>query len=154
MQFTLYAARRLFHGASRLVQGMSAWWLKTPRAPSRHSRDAKVYGHTTTARHKLSTHHLGFWSGLAKILRCFRFIFNDAFPVRVEHDGSVGIGCGQDIYTFLVPNPSAVTALRLCRGRSPLFLHCLVTIMRGDSYLIAQFTLGVGCLCFTPNYFR
>ena len=43
------------HGASRLVQAMSAWLVKTRRAPSRHSRHARVYGHTTTAVHKLST---------------------------------------------------------------------------------------------------
>ena len=29
--------------------------VKTRRASFRHSRDARVYGHTTTARHKLST---------------------------------------------------------------------------------------------------
>ena len=34
---------------------MSAWLVKTRRAPSRHSRGARVYGHTTTAMHKLST---------------------------------------------------------------------------------------------------
>ena len=56
MQSTLHATRRTPpHGASRLVQAMSAWWVKTQRAPSRHSRDARVYGHTTTAMHKLST---------------------------------------------------------------------------------------------------
>ena len=33
---------------------MSAWLVKTRRAPSRHSRDARVYGHTTTAMHHLS----------------------------------------------------------------------------------------------------
>ena len=31
--------------ALRLVQAMSAWLVKTRRAPSRHSRDARVYGH-------------------------------------------------------------------------------------------------------------
>ena len=41
--------------ASRLVQAMSAWLVKTRRAPSLHSRDARVYGHTTTAMHKQST---------------------------------------------------------------------------------------------------
>ena len=40
---------------SHLVQVMSAWLVKTRRAPSRHSRDARVYGHSTTAMHKLST---------------------------------------------------------------------------------------------------
>ena len=29
--------------------------MKTRRAPSRHIRDARVYGHTTTAMHKLNT---------------------------------------------------------------------------------------------------
>ena len=55
MQFTLHATRRAPHGALRLVQAMSAWLEKTRRAPSRHSRDARVYGHSTTAMHKLST---------------------------------------------------------------------------------------------------
>ena len=55
MQFTLHATRRTPHSASRLVQAMSAWLVKTRRAPSRHSRDARVYGHTTTTMHKLST---------------------------------------------------------------------------------------------------
>ena len=34
---------------------MSAWLVKTARAPSRHGRDTGIYGHTTTAMHKLST---------------------------------------------------------------------------------------------------
>ena len=33
---------------------VSAWLVKTRRARSRRSRDAMVYGHTTTAMHKLS----------------------------------------------------------------------------------------------------
>ena len=49
------APRRAPHNASRLVQAISAWLKKTRRAPSRHSGDARVYGHTTTAMHKLST---------------------------------------------------------------------------------------------------
>ena len=55
MQFTLHASRRTPHGASRLVQAMSPWLVQTRRAPSRHSRDARVYGHTTTAMHHLGT---------------------------------------------------------------------------------------------------
>ena len=40
------------HGASRLVLAVSAWSVKTRRAPSRHCRDARrVHGHTTTAMH-------------------------------------------------------------------------------------------------------
>ena len=53
MQFTLHATRRTPHGAWRLVQAMmSAWLVKTRRAPSRHSRDAIIYGHSPTAMHK------------------------------------------------------------------------------------------------------
>ena len=55
MQFTLHGTRRTPHGVSRLVQAMSAWLVKTRRAPSRYSRDVRVYGHTTTAMHKLTT---------------------------------------------------------------------------------------------------
>ena len=52
-QFTLHATRRTSHGASRSVQAMSAWLVKTRRAPSRHGRDTRVYGHTTTAMHRV-----------------------------------------------------------------------------------------------------
>ena len=55
MQFTLHATRRTPHGASRLVRTMSAWLAKTRRPPSRQSRNARVYGHTTTATHKPRT---------------------------------------------------------------------------------------------------
>ena len=36
-------------------QTMSAWSVKTRRAPSRHCRGARVYGHRTTAMHEMST---------------------------------------------------------------------------------------------------
>ena len=55
MQFTIHATRRTPHGASRLVHAMSAWLVNIRRVPSRHSRDARVYGHTTTVMRKLST---------------------------------------------------------------------------------------------------
>ena len=48
---TLHATRPTPCGASRSVQAMSAWSAKTRCAPSRHCRDATVYGHTTTAMH-------------------------------------------------------------------------------------------------------
>ena len=49
MQVTLHATRRTPHGASRLVQAVSAWLVETRRAPSWHSRDARVhYGHAQT----------------------------------------------------------------------------------------------------------
>ena len=38
-----------------LVQAMSAWSVKTRCAPSQHCRDARVYGHTTTAMRNMST---------------------------------------------------------------------------------------------------
>ena len=55
MQLTLHANRRIPHGASRLVLAMSAWSVKTRHAPSRHYRDVRVYGHTTTAMHYMGT---------------------------------------------------------------------------------------------------
>ena len=55
MQLILYATRLTPHGASRLGQAMSVSSSKTRRAPSRHCRDARVYGHTTTAMHGMRT---------------------------------------------------------------------------------------------------
>ena len=49
MQLTLHATHRTPHGASRQVLAMLAWSVKARRAPSRHRRDARVYGHKTTA---------------------------------------------------------------------------------------------------------
>ena len=52
MQLALHATRRTPDGASCLVLAMpAAWSVKTRRAPSRQCRDARVYGHTTTAMH-------------------------------------------------------------------------------------------------------
>ena len=45
MQLTLHATRETPHGASPLVQAMSARSVKTLRAPYRHSRDARVNGY-------------------------------------------------------------------------------------------------------------
>ena len=42
-------------GWFRLVLAMPACLVKTRHAPSRHSRDARVYEHITTAMQKLST---------------------------------------------------------------------------------------------------
>ena len=55
MQLTLHATRRTPHGASRLVHAMSVLAVKTRRAPSRHWRNARVYGLKTTALHEMST---------------------------------------------------------------------------------------------------
>ena len=51
MPLTLHATRGTPHGDSRLVQAMSALWVKTRHAPSRHCRDTNVYGPTTMAMH-------------------------------------------------------------------------------------------------------
>ena len=53
MPLTPHAARRTPHGASRLVQAMSAWSVETRRGLSRHYRGARVYGHMTTAMHDI-----------------------------------------------------------------------------------------------------
>ena len=55
MQLTRHWTRRATHGASRLVHAMFTWSVKTRRAPSRYSRNVRVYDHTTTSIHKLST---------------------------------------------------------------------------------------------------
>ena len=56
MQFTLRVTRRAPHGASRrMVKAMSAWLVKSGRAPSLYSRDARIYGHMTADMHKLRT---------------------------------------------------------------------------------------------------
>ena len=49
------ATRRTPHGASRLVQETSTWLVKTRRAPSRHCRDARGYGHTAAVMHDMIT---------------------------------------------------------------------------------------------------
>ena len=51
MQLTVHATRRTPHGASLLVLAMFAWSVKTRRTPSRHRKDARICGHTTTAMH-------------------------------------------------------------------------------------------------------
>ena len=51
---TFHASRPTPHGASRLVQAVSAWSAKTRRATSRLCRDARVYGHTPAAMHDMS----------------------------------------------------------------------------------------------------
>ena len=48
---TLHATRRTPHGASRLVDAMIAWSVKTRPAPSLIRTDAGVYGHMTTGMH-------------------------------------------------------------------------------------------------------
>ena len=52
-QLALHATSRTPHGASRLVQEMSARSVKIRRTPSRHSRDARVHSHTTTVMHAI-----------------------------------------------------------------------------------------------------
>ena len=46
MQLTLHPTRPTPHGVSCLVQAISAWSVKAGRAPSRHCRGARVFGHT------------------------------------------------------------------------------------------------------------
>ena len=55
MQLTLHATRRTPHGASRSMNSMLAWLVKTRRPPSRYRRDARVNGLKTTAMHDMST---------------------------------------------------------------------------------------------------
>ena len=73
VHFTLHATHRTPHGASLLVQAMSAWSVKTRRAPSRHSRDARVNGHTTTTMHKLRSPQQKVCYLWGMQLHCFPF---------------------------------------------------------------------------------
>ena len=73
VHFTLHATHRTPHGASLLVQAMSAWLVKTRRAPSRHSRDARVNGHTTTTMHKLRSPQQKVCYLWGMQLHCFPF---------------------------------------------------------------------------------
>ena len=66
MQPTLHATRRTPHCASCLGQPMSAWSVKTRRAPSRLCRDARVHGHTAWYRVHLPLPHC--CSGIARTL--------------------------------------------------------------------------------------
>ena len=55
MLLTLHATRPTTYGASRFVQAMSTWSVKTRRAPFRHCGDGRVYSRTTTVMHGMST---------------------------------------------------------------------------------------------------
>ena len=55
MWLTLHATRRTPNGASCFVYPMSALLVKTQSVPSRHCRDARVCGNTTTAMHGTCT---------------------------------------------------------------------------------------------------
>ena len=48
MQLTLHATRRTPHSFPHFVQVISAWSVKTRRAPFWHYRDARVYAYNTT----------------------------------------------------------------------------------------------------------
>ena len=50
-----HATSPTLHSGVRLVQAMSAWSVKTRRTPIRRCWDVRVYGHTTTTVHDVST---------------------------------------------------------------------------------------------------
>ena len=53
MQPNVYATRSTFDGVPRLVQPTDTRSVRTRRAPSRHCKDARVYGDTTTTKHDI-----------------------------------------------------------------------------------------------------
>ena len=55
MQLTLYSRDSPNTSRRFALVSSNAWSMKTRRAPSRRCRDARVYGHTTTAMHDMST---------------------------------------------------------------------------------------------------
>ena len=54
MQLALYATRRTPHAASRLVQAISVWSVKTRPAPYQRFIDARINGLETTAMYQMS----------------------------------------------------------------------------------------------------
>ena len=55
MQLALHAKCRAPHGALRLVEATFSRSVRTRRVPSRHCRDARVYGHATMVMPDMST---------------------------------------------------------------------------------------------------
>ena len=53
IRLTPSATRRTAYGAQRLVQARSAWAVIARHVPSRHFRDARVYGHAISAMHAI-----------------------------------------------------------------------------------------------------
>ena len=64
------------------MHAMSAWLVKTRRAPSRHSRDARIYGHATTAMNKLSTPPPPSLRGVVP-RSCFCPLYGSCFSITV-----------------------------------------------------------------------
>ena len=145
-QFTLRVTRRTPHGASRLVRATCAWLVKTRRAPSRHSRDARVYGHTTTAMHKLSTPMAALVEGKH---------FSNLLAVRCFFKGRICLKLCDfrrfqycSYYIFL-PNqlrpsrksfPCVANTLQI--HSSPQFSVFVVAVQRPNQYLWNRITLN------------
>ena len=100
LQLKFHSTHQTLHGASRLLQAMSAWSVKTRRAPPRHCTDARVYI-KTTFMHEMSTPppllwplSLGTRSPLVHGFRpCSRTISDNSFllnltPVPFEYCAS------------------------------------------------------------------
>ena len=105
MQLTLHATRPTPHGALLLVQPMSAWLGKTWRAPYRHCRGVRVYGHTITAMHDMRTPPASF----------------DALPIHMqERSHEVPKPASQAVLTIDRMKLTLRTTPRTPHGASPL----------------------------------
>ena len=128
-QHTLHAPRRTPRGASRLVLAMYAWSVKTRHAPSRHCRDARVYGHATTAMHEYRVHPHPPWLRVCKARKRRLFSIPGTLSnpplgsyalrtrVRRVHMGAkLPYGMETVIYIEQVQNPSTCAMHHSARG--------------------------------------
>ena len=137
---------------------MSACSVKTRRGPSRHCRDAKVYGHTTTAMHDMSTSTsppptcpLDFFRRAASWLD---------LTASQELDG--GVSQLTDLFTLSTKNHTLFeqkkrAQFRYEHTRTPEVTACdtsgkLLTTVVSDVYLVSQFTAATGKATTMPEY--
>ena len=138
MQLTLHTARPTSQGDSRLGQAMSAWSVKTRHATSRPCTDARVYGHTTTAMHNMSTPPPALTSPLVRgggasrrhkskaSTRCTSVTISPRTCMPVQHEATYGsLISGLFCFSRSDP-PGQVTPLVLCFCRASRLLCFLV----------------------------
>ena len=102
-------------------------WVKIRHAPSRHSRDARVYGHTTTAMHKLSTppppppSHFYFpASGQGVVTGVVPFFFPRFFPSMFIAHRVQQSHCSSTFHRVLLTHALALSASQVVhKKKSP-----------------------------------
>ena len=140
MQLALHATRLTPHGASSLVLAMSAWPVKTRRAPSRHCIDTRVYGHTASAMHgnEYPPRSVGRCGDLASDLRRHAVLT----PLRLQSrcgDKTLGI---RVIYSHLSGQRVVVRCFYVFLGGAfPLRLEVAMSAGKGGASSFRRFWL-------------